>query len=76
MNLEIRIIRTLWNFVETSNPYNLMRLSDGELIQQLINQVDRVSHLDSDESEILSQYIGSRTILIRDLAYAKVTGSY
>ena len=76
MDLETRIIRMLWSFVEASNPHNLIKLSDRELIQQLIDQVDRVSALNSNESKILSQYIGSRTLLIRDVAYAKVSKKY
>lgn len=71
MNLETKIIRMLWSLVEKSNPYHLLKLSDGELIKQLIEQVARVSSLSSDESETLSQYIGSRTLLIRDLADSK-----
>ena len=73
MALETKIIRKLWSFVETSNPYNLMELSDRELIQKLIYEVERVSSLNSDESKVLSQYIGLRTLLIRDLAYAKLS---
>ena len=76
MDLETRIIRMLWGFVETANPHNLIKLSDRELIQKLIDEVDRVSALNSHESKILSQYIGSKTLLIRDLAYAKVRNNY
>ncbi|WP_026102319.1 hypothetical protein [Pleurocapsa sp. PCC 7319] len=72
MNLETRMIRTIWTLVETSNPYSLIKLSDSELIQKLLAEVERVSSLNSHESKIISQYIGSRTVLIRDLAYAKV----
>ena len=72
MNLETRMIRMIWTLVETSNPYSLIKLSDSELIQKLLTEVERVSSLSSIESKIISQYIGSRTVLIRDLAYAKV----
>ncbi|MDJ0636151.1 MAG: hypothetical protein QNJ34_23415 [Xenococcaceae cyanobacterium MO_188.B29] len=72
MDLETKIIRVFWSLVETSNPYSLLKLSDCELIQQLIDEVERVFSLSSDESKILAQYIGSRTVLIRDLAYSKV----
>ena len=71
MNLEAQIIRMLWGLVERSNPYNLLKLSDGELIQQLIDEVTRVSLLSSDESENLAQYIRARILLIRDLADSK-----
>lgn len=72
MNLETKIIRLIWTLVETSNPYNLIKLSDRELSQQLIQEIERIFSLSSEESQNLSKYICSRALLIRDLAYAKV----
>ncbi len=71
MHLEAKIIRMLWTLVEASNPYTLLKLSDHELIQKLLYEVEQLSFLSSDESKILSRYIGSRTVLIRDLADSK-----
>lgn len=71
MDLETKIIRIVWNFVETANPYNLNRLSDGELVQELISKVEQVFILNSYESKHLAEYIGTRTLLIRDLAQSK-----
>jgi hypothetical protein len=62
----------MWTFVETSNPNSLLKLSDREIIQQLIQQVDSVSTLSLEDNYNLSQYIASRTVLIRDLADSKV----
>ncbi|MGK7898607.1 MAG: hypothetical protein AB4372_34580 [Xenococcus sp. (in: cyanobacteria)] len=72
MNLETKIIRMMWALVEKSNPYSLITLSDHELREQLINEIDSLFSLSPDDSKILSQYILSRTVLIRDLAYSKV----
>ena len=71
MDLDVKIIRMIWAFVETSNPGSLVKLSDRELIQKLIDEVEKASFLSSEDSETLSKYIGSRTPLIRDLAYTK-----
>ena len=72
MDLDIKIIRMMWAFVETSNPGSLVKLSDSELIQKLIEEIEKSSFLSSEESKNLSKYVGSRTPLIRDLAYAKL----
>ena len=72
MGLETKIIRMFWTLVERSDPYSLLKLSDGELITQLIGEVEKVIFLSSDQSERLYQYVGSRTVLIRDLADSKV----
>ncbi len=72
MDLNTKTIRMMWTFVETSNPYNLLMLSDRELIQQLLEQIESVTFLSSEDNQILSKYIGSRTLLIRDLVYSKI----
>lgn len=72
MNLETNIIRMIWALVEKSNPYILLKLSDGELRQQLIREIERVCSLSSEDSQSIAQYIGSKTLLIRDLAHSKV----
>ena len=71
MDLDIKIIRTIWAFVETSNPGSLLKLSDSELIQKLIDEVEKASSLSPEDSQTLSEYVGLRTPLIRDLVYAK-----
>lgn len=71
MDLDIKIIRMVWGFVETLNPSSLLKLSDGELIQNLIIQVEKASCLSPQDSQNLLKYIGSKTLLIRDLADTK-----
>lgn len=58
----------MWGFVEKLNPNSLLQLSDGELIQKIIDEIGKSSFLSSEDSQNLSKYIGSRTPLIRDLA--------
>ena len=61
----------VWGFVETLNPASLLKLSDIELIQKLISEVEKASFLSPEDSQNLSKYISSRTPLIRDLADTK-----
>ena len=34
MALETGILRKMWRFVETSNPYTIVKLSDQEIIEK------------------------------------------
>jgi hypothetical protein len=72
MGLKPTTLRIMWMFVEASNPNSILQLSDKEIIKQILQQVERVLPLSADDSRILSKYIGSRTPLIRDLAYGKI----
>ena len=72
MELDIKILRMMWTLVEAANPYVLLKLTDGELIQQLSEQVEQEIPLDKRKNHKLSKYISARTPLIRELAYAKI----
>ena len=72
MDLETKIIRAIWALVETSNPYLLIRLSDREIIQKLIYELEKIVLITHEDRAIMTQYIASKLILIRDLAYSKV----
>ena len=76
MDLDIKIIRMVWDFVETLHPSSLLKLSDIELIQKLINEIEKASFLSPEDIQNLSKYIGSRTRLIRDLADTKYQSKF
>ena len=71
MDLDTKIIRMVWALVERLNPVSLLKLSDGELIQKMIDEIEKVSFLSPEDSQTLSKYISSKTPLIRDLAETK-----
>lgn len=72
MTLDIKILRRMWRFVETANPYTIAKLSDEEIVQNLIRQVESISPLASEDINLLANYIADRTTLIRDLAQCKL----
>ena len=72
MTLDTNTLRRMWNFVETSNPHIIIKLSDDEIVQRLIKQVESISPLNLDKHEVLCSYISARTPLIRDLAHSKM----
>ena len=75
MNLDIKILRRMWRFVETSNPYTIIKQSDEEIVRHLIRQVESISPLPSEDINLLANYIAARTPLIRDLAQSKLVMS-
>ena len=67
-NLESKIVHAAWSSVEAINKQILLQLNDSELIQQVIRQVDQTSVLSSEDRQSLINYIGSKVMLIRDIA--------
>lgn len=65
-------LRQLWTVVEETQSSVLLKLSDPDLIKQLLIQLDMKNPLTGEETNIISAYISSRTSLIRDLAQARM----
>ena len=66
MNLDIKIIRKIWKLVEASNPHSILQLTDHELSQKLVKQINSCFALTREDSRAISQYIDSKKLLIRD----------
>ena len=70
-------LRQLWSVIEETQTGVILKLSDTELVKQLLAQLNKKQALSSEETNTLSAYLYSRTPLIRDLATARRrTGSY
>lgn len=65
------ILRQLWSVIEETQSSLLLRLSDTELVKQLLSQLESRNSLSNEEAIAISGYIHSRTSLIRDLALAR-----
>lgn len=61
------MLRLLWTVVENIQPNLISGLSDVQLIRQVLHELQRLVCLAPEESHILSEYLGDRTMLIRDL---------
>lgn len=66
------IIRELWSVVTATQTNLLLQLNDGELANQLLNQLHLQHPLQREEVPILTEYVRLRTPLIRDLAEARL----
>ena len=67
VNIESTIIRAVWSCVETIDKQSLLQLSDTDMVQQIIEQVERIFSLDFEQRQSLSDYIASRVRLIEDI---------
>ncbi|WP_414576436.1 hypothetical protein [Anabaena sp. CCY 9402-a] len=67
-----KILRQIWSVVEQTQSSTLLRLSDPDLVSQLLTQLDREQALSSEELNSVNTYLFSRTNLIRDLAIARL----
>ncbi|AFY42848.1 hypothetical protein Nos7107_2232 [Nostoc sp. PCC 7107] len=66
-----KILRQLWAVVEQTQSSTLLGLSDKDLVKLLLGKIESNKVLDSEETLGLTDYIYSRTLLIRDLAQAR-----
>ncbi|BDA76118.1 unknown protein (plasmid) [Calothrix sp. PCC 7716] len=77
MNNELKAINTstlrqLWSVIEQTQSSLLLKLSDTDLVQQLLGQLNSQEVLSSEEVNNLSTYLHSKTLLIRDLAQTRL----
>ncbi|MBU7585002.1 MAG: hypothetical protein KAF91_19195 [Nostoc sp. TH1S01] len=66
-----KILRQLWAVVEQTQSSTLLGLNDKDLVKLLLGQIQSNKVLDNEETLSLTDYIYSRTLLIRDLAQAR-----
>ncbi|KGF72207.1 hypothetical protein DO97_11180 [Neosynechococcus sphagnicola sy1] len=62
------LLRRFWSLIETTQSSILLKLDDASLVQWLLKQLKMQTSLNPDEAHVLSAYIDSRLILIRELA--------
>ena len=60
-------LRLVWTVVENIQPSIISELSDVQLIRQVLYELQRLVCLAPDESHVLTEYLGNRTMLIRDI---------
>ncbi|MDW8202590.1 MAG: hypothetical protein RML75_15460 [Cyanobacteriota bacterium SKYGB_h_bin112] len=65
-------LHQLWLVVEETQTTQLLRLSDRDLIQDIIERLDHRKPLTRDEAKVVSSYLQARTPLIRDIAGARL----
>jgi hypothetical protein len=66
-----KTLRLLWSVVDQTQTATLLGLNDTDLVKQLLRQLGNEAILSREETHTLSDYIFSKTSLIRDLAIAR-----
>lgn len=66
------MLRQLWSSIEATQTNVLLTLDDASLVQWLMKQFKQERALNRDETHILSDYISSKILLIRDLAHQRL----
>ncbi len=69
--IQVSLLRNLWEVVEETQSCILLRLNDHELVNELIQNLTGRRSLSGSERQILSSYLQTRTSLIRDLAASR-----
>lgn len=67
-NIESKIVRAVWSSVANINKQMLLRLSDTDLVHQIIKQIERATTLSSEDRQSLMDYVSSKVRLIKDIA--------
>jgi hypothetical protein len=62
------ILRQFWSVVEQTQSSTLLGLNDTDLVKLLLRQIESKTTLNHEETNNLTAYIYSKTLLIRDLA--------
>jgi hypothetical protein len=65
------ILRYFWSLIEETQTSVFHSLSDAELVKQLLQQLTDRHLLSTEESQTMSRYINSKTMLIRELVEAR-----
>jgi hypothetical protein len=65
------LLHKLWLLVEETQTSLLLQLNDSELVKHLLKQLNTKALLSQEQMDKMSDYISSKTTLIRDLAQAR-----
>ncbi len=60
-------LRQLWSLISQMSHEALAHLSDSDLVGQLMTQLENKETLSQQEILLVRNYIGSRTLLIREI---------
>jgi hypothetical protein len=71
MDIRATTLRTLWTAVEDISSCDLTNLSDAALSTKLLQEVSEKTLLSREEVDSLSDYIGAKLILMRDMANSR-----
>ena len=69
------LLRQTWNLIETTNAWELLEVSESDLIQKLLQRLDAQKPLAEQERVSLSDYLHDKISLIRDTAESRLVSA-
>jgi hypothetical protein len=70
--MDSSVLWQIWREIEDTQASLLLRLNDSDLVSHLVWQLDTRKPLSNDETTTVSDYLQSKTTLIRDIAMARM----
>jgi hypothetical protein len=70
--LNTTLLRQTWNLIETTNAWELLEVSESDLIQRLLQRLDAQKPLADQERVSLRDYLQAKMSLIRDTAESRL----
>ena len=62
------IMRQLWSIIGENSGKSLVGLNDSDLINHIISKLSSQQNLSSEDCGLISTYLSSRILLIREMA--------
>ena len=69
------LLRKTWNLIEATNAWELLEVSESELVQELLQRLDAQKPLAEQERVSLSDYLHDKISLIRDTAESRLVSA-
>lgn len=66
------LLRQTWNLIESTNAWELLEISESELIQRLLKRLDAQNPLADQERTSVNNYLLSKMNLIKDTAESRL----
>ena len=73
--MNITLLRQTWNLIEATNAWELLEISEAELVQKLLNRLDAQQPLADNERACVNQYLRTKMNLITDTAEARLVSA-
>ena len=73
--MNITLLRQTWNLIEATNAWELLEISEAELVQKLLNRLDAQQPLADNERACVNQYLRTKMNLIKDTAEARLVSA-
>ena len=66
------LLRQTWNLIEATNAWELLEISEPELIQRLLKRLDAQEPLAAQDRACINNYLHDKMNLIRDTAESRL----